>query len=326
MTGPATTTALIEALRHDLAAIIEQSNPTADLHLVKDPRQDQPTIYRVPTSADLATELAAMCVLSARSATVCEFITWQPDYKAGSNQRIIRAAGDDPLTRLDARFRRTPTFPDYDDAVSLSESSNVLVVRLFAESGDQLARFYQRLGSAKALERSRRRTLLWQNETFRRVHTQTLVLEEDLRLAATDHGVVMTQPAVYEQLFGALPELASQADATYTATLGRLDIEGADQLAEACRTDLNMMRKLASIQAKLDDPAYQEQLTQERLVSFIRDNPHVAVSLLEVDGQTKIVFDRGPQHRWAILKLLDDDYLRSDLTDAYYTSNSKARS
>lgn len=319
------TSGLDEQLRAELAAIVAETHLSADLHLVKEPREPQPAIYKVPTDEELAQELAAMCVLSARAAVDCEFIVWQPDYHAGNNQRIIRALGDDPLSTLDAKLRQTMTFPDYSDEVALSESGNLLAIRVFTESAQQIARFYQKLGTAKTLEKSRRKMLLWKNDSFSRIDTQTLVLDDNLRLAVTEHGAIMTQPTVYEALFGALPELANQAQQTYDATLAPLDIDGSDELADACSHDINMMRKLSSIESKLQDPAYRARLTHDNLVQFIRAHPHVDVELTEANGQTRIVFDKRPQHRWAILKLLDDDFLRSNLTDTDYVSNSKTR-
>jgi hypothetical protein len=37
----------------------------------------------------------------------------------------------------------------------------------------------------------------------------------------------------------------------------------------------------------------------------------------------QLQFRSEPEHRWRILKLVDDDYLRSTMTDARYEVNSK---
>ena len=39
------------------------------------------------------------------------------------------------------------------------------------------------------------------------------------------------------------------------------------------------------------------------------------------DGQEQLVFQTDPEHRWRILKLVDDDYLRSSMTDHRYEVN-----
>lgn len=47
------------------------------------------------------------------------------------------------------------------------------------------------------------------------------------------------------------------------------------------------------------------------------------VELLGEGVDAKLVFRPDPQHRFKILKLLDDDYLRSELTALEHESNSK---
>lgn len=119
-------------------------------------------------------------------------------------------------------------------------------------------------------------------------HANSLAkFSDSLQLA--DH-VLMTRGGEFEKLFGHLPDTREQAAATYAETLASLDIEGGDVLAEACASELNMMRKLASIRRKLQRPGYREFFTQEKIVAFI----------------------------------LDDDFLHSSLTDIDYEANSKS--
>ena len=85
-----------------------------------------------------------------------------------------------------------------------------------------------------------------------------------------------------------------------------------------------MMRKLASIRRKLEQPGYRQAFTQERVVAFIRANPHVQIELSGDGPDAAIVHQNDPQHRWALLKLVDDDFLHSSLTDMNYEANSKS--
>jgi hypothetical protein len=41
------------------------------------------------------------------------------------------------------------------------------------------------------------------------------------------------------------------------------------------------------------------------------------------DGRDHLKFDPDPSRRWILLKLLDDDYLNSNMTDNKYEANSK---
>ncbi len=53
------------------------------------------------------------------------------------------------------------------------------------------------------------------------------------------------------------------------------------------------------------------------------DDFKLSVPIVVQDGREKLVFERTTDKRWQILKLLDDDYLGSVLTDEKYATNSK---
>jgi hypothetical protein len=98
---------------------------------------------------------------------------------------------------------------------------------------------------------------------------------------------------------------------------------GASLLA-AVTTDEKMISKVRGIQAKMDaSAAYSKAMTMERLVHFVKDNPQVQIDLEGAQGQEVLVFHADVARRWRILKLLDDDYLFSKLTELDYEANSK---
>ena len=86
-----------------------------------------------------------------------------------------------------------------------------------------------------------------------------------------------------------------------------------------------MLGKMASIQRKLDDyPQYRAALTMPNLVAFVRKHPECEVEIQGDGDAAQLVFRNDAQHRFKILKLLDDDYLRSQLTELNYEANSKS--
>lgn len=70
-------------------------------------------------------------------------------------------------------------------------------------------------------------------------------------------------------------------------------------------------------------PAYADAMTTEKLIAFAEERG-IAIDTEESAGVRRLVFLPDPQHRWRILKLLDDDYLRSSLTELDYEVNSKS--
>jgi hypothetical protein len=64
-------------------------------------------------------------------------------------------------------------------------------------------------------------------------------------------------------------------------------------------------------------------MTAERIIDFAEERG-IPIDTEEVEGERELVFRRDPQRRWRILKVLDDDYRHSSLTDTDYEANSKS--
>jgi hypothetical protein len=282
----------------------------------------------VPLSGELATELLAQCAESAGVAANAELRQADPGLSPSAQQWLYSPVPPgSALATVEALVTR-PSHPQYDRTVEFGRKS-LLVLRIQDADGHDLGRLYQAFSPEKALQR-RKVWALWSGEQFVRLTEDPLVIDRGLRLivvgGAVAGTVVMQSPATYQSMFGALPELRKSAERTYQASIGKLDIVDGDKLEAACRTDLNMMRKLVSIQAKLDRPGYADAVTMPALVSFLKAHPKIDVPVQDPDGpHPKLVFSSDAQHRWAILKLLDDDFLRSELTDITYEANSKTQ-
>ena len=287
-----------------------------------------PVAYEVALSGELAAELLAQCAESADTAAKAELRPADPGMSPSAQQWLYSpVVADGPLAAVDALVTR-PSHPQYDRTVEFGRKS-LLVLRIRDAEGRDLGRLYQAFSPEKALQR-RKVWALWSGEQFVRLTEEPLVIDRGLRLivlgGAATSTVVMQSPSAYQSMFGALPELKRSAEKTYQASIGKLDIVDGDKLEAACRSDLNMMRKLVSIQAKLDRPGYANAVTMPALVEFLRAHPKIDVPVQDADTpHPKLVFSPDAQHRWAILKLLDDDFLRSELTDITYEANSKTQ-
>jgi hypothetical protein len=61
-----------------------------------------------------------------------------------------------------------------------------------------------------------------------------------------------------------------------------------------------------------------------RLLDFVRRHPEYQVDVSGAGDDARLVYRNDAQHRFKILKLLDDDYLHSQLTSLEYEANSKS--
>jgi hypothetical protein len=165
---------------------------------------------------------------------------------------------------------------------------------------------------------------VWEGGQYTQITDRPLVLADALQLVVLDDIAVMASSSAYERLFGPLPDLRVQAARTYAATLGKLKITNGQALLDACNSDINMMRKLLSIQRKLQKPGYAGKITQKRLVAFVRSHSELGIEIDGTGPNASLVFENAAQRRWQLLKLLDDDNLLSELTGFKYEANSKS--
>jgi hypothetical protein len=309
-------------VRARLSALIDPSVLSLDLLLVNAHRSDSPTVFDVPISAELAGQLLAQVCETAAGALDAEFRPVEPGFTPGPAQWVHARMEDGPLVDLESLVL-APTHQQYDRSTEFGRRS-LLVLRVRSSGGSDLGRLYQGFSPERALAHSKRILAFWKDDQFTSLDAEPLVIDRALRLFALHDAAVMKSNSAYESLFGPLPGLKIQAAATFAATFGRLDILGADELQAACESDINMMRKLTSIAHKMDQPGYPAALDMPSVLTFLSRNPHIDVPV-DTSGDTPaLVFSSQPQHRWALLKLLDDDFLRSDLTNINYEANSKS--
>ncbi len=318
---PARRTATETRIRAHLQTVLDPAGLTVSLLLISDHRTATPTVYDVPISAELAGQLLEQVSETARAAADAELRPVHPGFAPGPAQWVHGPIPDGPLIALEPMVL-TATHRQYERGTEFSRRS-LLALRVTDRAGAAIARVYQGFSPEKALEHSKRILAFWNGDQFASLEAQPLVIDRNLRLFVFGSAVVMKSNSAYEALFGPLPDLRVQASETYSATLGQLQIVGGDELQAACESDINMMRKLLSIQQKLDQPGYPQALDMPSVVAFLGRNPHIDVPIDTRGGGPALVFQPQAQHRWALLKLLDDDYLRSDLTNINYEANSK---
>ena len=319
---------LEERLRSALTALIAAPDAVLDLLIVDAHRSSAPQVYDVPVNVELAGQLLEQVALTAGAAAGAELRAMEAGFAPGPQQWVHGVIPDGSLATLeDVVLNRTHRQYDRDAEFGLR---NVLVLRIRSVDGAELGRVYQGFSPEKALAKGKRIVAFWNGERFASLDAQPLVIDRSLRLFTFgDLGgtagpiMVMKSNNAYESLFGALPDLRVQAAETFTATLGKLPIVGGEELRAACESDLNMMRKLVSIKHRMEQPGYPDAVDMPGVVAFLERNPHVDVPIETTNGTPTLVFHPQAQQRWTLLKLLDDDFLRSDLTNINYEANSK---
>jgi hypothetical protein len=314
-----------DTARAALAAIADAPTLALSLIAVANHKAARRALFEMPVSTALASELADRCKYLADRARAAELVGWHPAFTPEEHQFLLHAPGDAELiVSLENQLATSTPQPYSPASVALGRQTNLLVIRLFSADGSQLlGSCYQSIGSADTLSKRRRDTMVWTGAEFSHIDQQALILRPLEILVTLQRAVVAASASAYAAVSGPLPELESNAAATFDSALRPLGIGNADQFEQACRSDRRMMVKLLSIQEKMRSAEYADKMSKDKLIAFVQANPHVEVDISVVNNQETIVYDANPQKRWAILKLLDDSYLTSTLTDYNYEANSK---
>jgi hypothetical protein len=184
--------------------------------------------------------------------------------------------------------------------------------------------FYRAVSPSSAIGFRGKLPIVRRGDRFDVVDDRTLVLDRQIDAIVVGGIVFFDNRRRFQRIFGLLDELRKQAAQTFDEVTAGLRIENLDGLRQAATTQLQMLGKMASIAKKLEAiPAYRQALTMERLVEFVKAHPYTEVLIVGEGNAARLVFQPDVKHRFKILKLLDDDYLMSQLTDLAYEANSK---
>lgn len=264
-----------------------------------------------------------------RAATIaysdCELIAYGPAAVAGDGQVMWIDATQVPLLlAVIEESSDLANMPLYDPGVA--ELRNLRLAAIRADANGVSAVFLQSLRGSQIVARSRTRGFLLRRGVIDTPKDGELVLlRQDVAVVVVGQIAFFKDRAVFQRLCGYLDELREKAAATFDSVTRNLQIQGWEEMRGAASGSTPMLGKMASIQQKLDRyPKYKDALTMPRILQFIGEHPECGVEVAGTGDSAKLVFRSDPQHRFKILKLLDDDYLRSELTDLEYEANSKS--
>jgi Domain of unknown function (DUF4868) len=185
--------------------------------------------------------------------------------------------------------------------------------------------FFGPLGPKARLARRERLIAIFAEGTFDSIQQEVLIFDRTFDATLVDQIFLITKQGSFERLFGLISVMRAVAETALKEVTKNLKIQNATELESVVGRDLNMVRKLRSIGTKLDGkPAYAAAMSMANLLKFLDARPEIEVDIVGSGSSRQLVFHNDPRRRWRILKLLDDDYLQSPLTEVQYESNSKS--
>jgi Domain of unknown function (DUF4868) len=106
------------------------------------------------------------------------------------------------------------------------------------------------------------------------------------------------------------------AKETLATVRAHVPISNFEEFAHDCESHLPKLVKLRNIASK----PYLARLTMENIKNVVKKN-NLPVQIAVTGGKEMLVYD--PSNKWVLLKLLDDDYLWSLMTEQSYEVTGK---
>ena len=315
----------IDDLRTELEARIAaaRADPSGNDFLVRGTDLATAELREITFEESMAATVRSDVLDAATAVLAREWLPYDPSYALSPGQVFADDLAEVPeLARLHAAVvgGQSPgdTGEDAEPIVAMAHE-------VFADPAAGIVA-YRLKGPGIATKRPRGiRALLAVDGVFEEVKSKIVYYEGRFDAIVVGDSVLVTATTTLTRVLGSTDRIQALARSTFAKATRKLAIEGAELLAEAVATDPAMASKMAQLARILDaDPAYAKLLTTENLVEFLERNPAVHIATAGKGKQRKLVFEPAPQTRYAIVKLMADDYLRSDLSKRSYEAGSKA--
>ncbi len=181
--------------------------------------------------------------------------------------------------------------------------------------------FYRSYTPKNLLSQSRFLAAIWRGANEYDVVTEPVLLfDKHIDCFSRGNDMFIFKKDHFHHIFRFLEEVKKSAQATLdTIATSQLRIQNFEHFASDCQKHPSKMLKLRNISRK----PYLKTLTIDMIKRVLRHRElgNIGVEIVTIDGTQMLLYDaRKP---WALLKLLDDDYLWSIMTDQSYEVTGK---
>lgn len=237
-------------------------------------------------------------------------------YKPEEHEVEYSSLDDAPAVRQDV-----DTFVNLAGLEALSPSEEEFIRNLrysvvALTAGDERAYFFRVFTASNELRRKPGAALVYRAGMYSKVEEQIFLFTEQVDCIVFRDTVFILNKRNYREIFQLLAQVRGQAEAAADALQAVVPIENFEEFKAACASQTAMSDKLIEV-SKRD---YFDTLSIQSLEPIIEE---FSLNVSIGSNGASLVFDPRPAGRWHILRLLDDDYLRSSLTEHRYEVNSK---
>jgi Domain of unknown function (DUF4868) len=184
---------------------------------------------------------------------------------------------------------------------------------------DDRAYFFRHFTAAAELKRKRSAAMVLKQGTFSLVEDRIFLFDEEVDCFVYGGHVFVLRKRDYRSIFDQMSAVFEKAKSAAADLHGKLPISNFAEFEAACTSDSRLADKVIAVRVRpyFEDLDYA--MVKPVIDEFKLDVPTTTGS----NGRVEFVFRTGPADRFRILRLVDDDYLRSTMTKHLYEVNSK---
>ena len=176
--------------------------------------------------------------------------------------------------------------------------------------------FYRAYSHRKMLSRSRSFAMIFHNGVYDRVTNPMFLFDHTIDCVSRNGMMFLFKKEHFHEMFRFFEMTRKVASETLETIRAAVPIYNFDAFVRDCEANMSKQVKLNHIAAK----PYLSRLTLDNIKKVIARNK-LAVPIITVGGKEMIVYDHAD--KWVLLKLLDDDYLWSLMTEQSYEVSGK---
>jgi hypothetical protein len=180
------------------------------------------------------------------------------------------------------------------------------------------AYFFRAFSSASELQRKRGAAMVLRDGSFTKVDEQIFLFDDSIDCFVFEGYLFVLRKNDYRRIFDQLEVVRQRARLAAAALHAKVPIANFDEFEKACTTQAALADKLIAVQSR----DYFNQLSYTMLKPVI-DEFNLKIPVETSNGAPQLVVQTEPEHRWRILRLVDDDFLKSSMTEHRYEVNSK---
>lgn len=170
---------------------------------------------------------------------------------------------------------------------------------------------------SRELGHSRTFGALFADGHFDQVREPLFLFDQHIDCMSRGDDMYIFKKDKFQKLFRFFEMVLKAAKATLKIIQTHIPIANFEDFEKACEGHLQMQAKLRNIATKSD----LENVSIGKIKKVLKELPQLGVQLKKKNGKEMLFFD--PADKWALLRLLDDDYLKSLMTGKNYEVTGK---